>query len=323
MKAAIIALANTMYSLPLAIRPNGTRNMKFLGYDVLFGKNADNRFYHTAGTVEERMNDLNWALEDQEIDLILPVFGGYNSNQLLDKIDFSKISQLKKIMGFSDTTSLLSAMANFTPFEVYHGPSFSVFCDPNLFDYTLRNCSAVLRGETVVYQDPLFTADDLWYLKQGYGPREIIQGKSWKTYQEGEAVSKVIGGNIETLSCLAGTNYFPEVDEKILILEDGFSDNPARFHRSMTQFYQMGIFDKIKGLILGKNPSTSALSEDALKTILNDVIKNDKLPVIYSIHCSHIDPMLTLPFHTLTKLIADEHPKITVNFKYNQNTTIK
>jgi len=323
MKAAIIAPANTMYTLPFAIREFGINNMRALGYEVIFGKNADNRFYHTAGTIEERLHDLNWALEDLEIDLILPVFGGYNSNQLLSKVDFTQLEHSKKrIMGFSDTTTLLCGFTNLSSLEVYHGPSFSVFCDPNLFDYTRRNCSAVLKGETVVYQDPSFSAEDFWYLKPKYGPREMIQGKSWKTYQEGEVIGKVVGGNVETLSSLAGTVYFPDVDGKILILEEGFSDNPASFHRSMTQFYQMGVFDRITGLILGKPPQKSLLSDSAiLEVILDEVIKNDKLPIMHSIHCSHVDPMLTLPFHTLTRLVADENPKIIANFKYKTSFT--
>jgi len=315
-KAAVIAPANTMAGIPEVLRAIGIKNLSEIGYEVIFGENIDRTHFHTAGSRQERIDDLNWALANPEIELILPVFGGYNSNQLLGRINHKQRTGKKVLMGFSDTTSLLAEFARRDAYEVFHGPSFSVFCDPNLFSYTKENCKRALAGDTLTYRAPPFTASDQWYLKPGFGPRDVLNEGSWKTYQEGEITGKLCGGNIETLSSLAGTPYFPSLEGKILILEDSTGTNPGAFDRSLTQFYQMGVFGKIAGLIIGRFPNGSKLLDASiLHDILGGVIDSQDLPVVYGVHCSHTDPMLTLPFHSSTHLVAGEEPKITINYK--------
>ena len=104
------------------------RGCKFLnkcGYNVNFEKNASKKMLYYSGTADERVEDINNALENENTDIIMASIGGYNSNQLLDKLDYEKISESNKIFcGYSDITCLLLAIYVKTKKIVFHGSTF-------------------------------------------------------------------------------------------------------------------------------------------------------------------------------------------------------
>lgn len=315
-KVAVIAPANTMKVMPLEMRAIGTKTLEGLGYHVVFGNNIDAEKFHTAGTVHERLRDLNDALFDDSVEIIMPAFGGYNSSQLLDHIDFSAGTSRKKIIGFSDITALLHGFLRFSEIMVYHGPSFSVLCDPNLSSYTIHGLEAMISNNNYSYTAPHLIASDHWWLKDNYGPREWNASSGWIIYNPGIARGFITGGNTETLCALAGTKYFPEVKERILFLEDATGQSPAVFHRNLTQLRQMGVFEDISGLVIGAVPQHSPLaSSDRLYYILDDVLEGvSNFPVLTNVNCSHVDPMMTIPFGKMAILQATDDPVIKVQF---------
>jgi muramoyltetrapeptide carboxypeptidase len=65
-----------------------------------------------SGSVEERLYDLQSALDNPLIKLILCSRGGYGVIHLLDKLDFSSIRKHPKwVIGYSDITALHSAQS--------------------------------------------------------------------------------------------------------------------------------------------------------------------------------------------------------------------
>ena len=87
-------------------------------------------FYHTAGKVKDRVSDIHAAINNPEVHGILSVYGGYNSNQLLDKLDYQTIvASHKPIIGYSDFSAVLNALAAHGSKQAFHGPSFATFCD--------------------------------------------------------------------------------------------------------------------------------------------------------------------------------------------------
>lgn len=60
----------------------------------------------------------------------------------------------------------------------------------------------------------------------------------------------VIGGNIRCFLKLAGTKYLPDFSNRILFLES-YSGDVALMTTYLTQLKQMGVFQKISGLLLG------------------------------------------------------------------------
>jgi len=60
----------------------------------------------------------------------------------------------------------------------------------------------------------------------------------------------VVGGNIRCLLKLAGTEYFPDIQGKILLLEARSGQVPQMV-TYLNQLKQMGVFDKVSGILLG------------------------------------------------------------------------
>ena len=60
----------------------------------------------------------------------------------------------------------------------------------------------------------------------------------------------MIGGNIRCLLKLAGTEYWPDMNEKILLLEALGGDVP-KMAAYLSQLNQLHVFDQINGILLG------------------------------------------------------------------------
>ena len=73
-------------------------------------------------------------------------------------------------------------------------------------------------------------------------PYEFVRG----THMEGI----VVGGNIRCLLKLAGTPYWPDMREKILLLES-FGGKLPQMVTYLSQLSQMGVFKKVNGILLG------------------------------------------------------------------------
>lgn len=315
-KFQVIATANTMADLPHTLRAIGEKRLQDMGISISYADHADDNLFHTAGSVGNRIADFHSAAKDPEIHGIISVYGGYNSNQLLDKLDFPMlVANGKPIIGYSDFSAILNALAAQGSRQAYHGPSFASFCDPNMFEYTYRHFLDVLSGKAVTYRCEGSFANDLWFLKPHYGPREIQSCLEWRIYREGEAIGPTYGGNLETFCRLIGTPYFPSLDGAVLFIEDASGNNPGAFHRDMTQLRQAGVFDTINGLMIGKFPSGSKLDEfNHLSYILDDALPGNSFPVLCDVFCSHVDPMMTIPLGKHTKLEAHSSRAVTVNF---------
>lgn len=305
-----------MADLAVELRDIGRRNLAALGFEVRFASHVDARWHHTAGTIEQRVSDLHDAYADPDVDVVMVAFGGYNANQLLAHLDYALIAAAQKpIVGYSDATALLAAIAHRAEAPAVHGPGFATFCDPNLFDYSAAGLRDVLDGGQVVFCPPAVVAGDEWYRTAGYGPRELHERGRWQILRAGEARAAIVGGNLETLGALAGTAYFPNCDGCLLFVEDAHGSSPGAFHRGLTQLAQIGVLDDVCGLLVGSVPPGCPLDDASLMhDILLDVLPADAdYPVVYDVNCSHVDPMISIALGEPTTLSAIDAPSLTVS----------
>jgi len=72
-----------------------------------------------------------------------------------------------------------------------------------------------------------------------------------------------------------------------------------------TQLRQIGAFDKIKGLVVGRWQTGVGFSKkDSFEIILEDSLKGYDIPVLYDVDFGHTDPLLTIPLGVKCKLDA-------------------
>ena len=96
----------------------------------------------------------------------------------------------------------------------------------------------------------------------------------------------VVGGNIRCFLKLAGTEYMPELDGKILLLES-FQGTIGKMETYLCQLKQIGAFDKVAGIILGT--FTEMETEKCITTIATLVkrIAGKELPIAITRDIGH------------------------------------
>jgi muramoyltetrapeptide carboxypeptidase LdcA involved in peptidoglycan recycling len=178
------------------------------------------------GSGAQRAGALNSFYEDDAIKAIFDVSGGELANELLDHIDFALIRRKPKpFFGYSDLTTIINAI-----YAKTQSPSclYQVRC--LVWENRIR--------QTADFENSLFHGkDDLYRIGWDFIRGSMIEGV-------------VIGGNIRCLLKLAGTEFMPDFQGKILFLES-YSGGAARMASYLTQLKHLGVFDEISGLLLG------------------------------------------------------------------------
>jgi muramoyltetrapeptide carboxypeptidase len=287
----------------------GVRRLESKGLQVQVAKHAMGSRGHSSGTIEDRTEDLMDAFRDPEVDLVMSVIGGSNSNQLLPRLDYKVIRESRKpFIGYSDITALNNAILTRSGLINFSGPAFVTFCQPELSAYAERSFDqALLEGSNNIPVDASESwAEDRWFLKDGLGPREWKKNPGWEVLREGHAKGRAVGGNLSTLMLLAGTEYWPDMNGAILFLEDDETSSPEIFDRDITHLKQMGALDKIYGLVIGRTPTEAGFDgNDSLAMIIDDLLGECDLPVVAGVDIGHTDPMFTIPLGARCELSTD------------------
>lgn len=175
-----------------------------------------------SGTGKERAEELMKLYRNPEVTDIYDISGGDLANEILDELDFSVIQNSKATFwGYSDLTTVINAIYSRT------GRS-SVL-------YQIRN---VVKEEVQALQTNRFLG------------KEDLFHPSWHFVQGNEMEGVVVGGNIRCFLKLAGTKYFPNMQNKILLLE-AMSGKVPQMTTYLSQLKSMGVFEEIRGILLG------------------------------------------------------------------------
>ncbi|HEU5303068.1 MAG TPA: LD-carboxypeptidase [Gemmatimonadales bacterium] len=282
---------------PLLERDDLTRAEELcraLGYEPIVGKNAYNRHGYCAGTDDERLADLNGALQDSSIDAVWCIRGGYGSLRLLDRVDYGALAQRPKtLVGFSDATALLNAATRLTGIVTFHGPvaraAMPAFSRTH-FERVLT--SAVAAGRLGRVPQP---ADVL-----------IPQENRIVTLCPGIAQGPLAGGNLTLLQCLIGTPYFPELAGAILFLED-VGEDLYRIDRMLAHLRLIGALRRLAGVAVGRFTDMKRSSGDGalgFDEVLASYLEPLGVPVACGFPIGHIDAQWTLPLGVQARLDA-------------------
>ena len=204
------------------------------------------------GTPVEKASEFMGFYEDDSIKAIFDISGGDLANTILPYLDYARIASSKKqFWGYSDLTTVINAIYTKT-----QKTSVLYQIRNLLYEYSvqqkedfIQTCFAKKRKDTVKKNS----------VKKVESYKEYDESVTEETglYQfpyrfcQGEAVEGiVVGGNIRCFLKLAGTEYFPDVTDKILLLE-ARSGNVAQIMTYFSQLEQLGAFKKVKGILLG------------------------------------------------------------------------
>ena len=239
-------------------------NLKSLYIDMVEGDTLYAKEYNLfSGTGEEKARALEKLFLDKDIKMIFDISGGDLANEVLDFLDFNLIKENPKpFFGYSDLTVLLNAIYS--------------QCDITTYNYQLRNLVGKFKEE----QMQNFKASFI----EG---KEDIFNLDYKWINGSHLEGIVVGGNIRCLLKLAGTKYMPDFKDKILFLES-FSGNSAKMVTYITQYKNLGVFNEVKGIILGEftEMERENLKPDIVE-ILKRVIGEINIPILKTSDLGH------------------------------------
>lgn len=215
-----------------------------------------------SGSGEEKAKELLEFFKNQEISEIFDVSGGDMANEILPYLDFAAIKESKAIFwGYSDLTTILNAIYAKTGRE-----SILYQVRNLLYDHGEAQTEAFMKTLLEGKKD-LFSIEGKFI--QGTGMQGIV-----------------VGGNIRCLLKLAGTQYFPDMHEKILFLEARSGKIPQMI-TYLSQLKMLGVFKQIKGIILGTFTQMDEIQcqPDIIELVLSYVKK--EIPVFQSRQIGH------------------------------------
>jgi len=276
-----------------------------LGFNISFGKHVEECDDFLSSSIESRVDDLHNAFRDESIDAIFTVIGGFNCNQLLRYIDWDLIKKHPKVfIGYSDTTALQNAMLSKAGLVTYSGPAWSTFGQKLYFDYSMDYFKKCLMSDNPFSIEPSDSwSDDLWYKNQE--DRHLIKNKGWRIINKGRTEGIIIGGNLCTLNLLQGTEYFPNLDNSVLFIEDDETSNPLLFDRDLQSLIHQKRFNKVKGLAIGRFQKSSKMDNYLLDQIILSKKELSKIPVIADVDFGHTSPIITYPIGGKVSLVAE------------------
>jgi muramoyltetrapeptide carboxypeptidase len=294
-KVAIVAPSRSMAIISEETRQIADNRFEALGLDLKFGKHIEEIDDFDSSLIQSRVADLHEAFANKEVRAIITVLGGFNSNQLLDYLDWDLIGNNPKIMcGYSDITALNNAIFAKTGLVTYSGPHYSTFGQKLHFDYTLEYFIKCLMEERPFrIEASRQWSDDAWYKDQDN--RNLMDNDGFWVINEGEARGTILGANLCTFNLLQGTQYMPKFEETVLFVEDDSESRAHHFDRDLQSLIHLPGFEKVRGLVIGRFQKESQVSSDLLSKLIKSKEALRRIPVVANVDFGHTDPKITFP----------------------------
>jgi muramoyltetrapeptide carboxypeptidase len=262
----------------------GCDRLRQMGYEPAYPENIFDRDIYFAGTAERRTQELHEYWRRDDIAALICVRGGYGSNYLLEKLDYSLFAARPKILlGCSDITSLLMAIHDRAGLVGFHGPMVAKDIADGTFDVSS-------------WQNALQGAENWTVPTIGV---EVLRG--------GKAAGRLYGGCLSMLVASLGTPFEIQTEDSILFIED-IAEKPFRIDRMLMQLRLAGKLDQVRGFVFGEMLDCAPPKGETytLQEVIMRVLAPYKVPVVFGLKSGHVSSgNITLPIGVQAELEAE------------------
>jgi muramoyltetrapeptide carboxypeptidase len=286
-KLVIVAPAGKIAGEKITI---ATQTLESWGLDVVLGDNLFNDHFQYAAADDERLADLQQALDDDSIKAILFARGGYGVIRILDQLNFSDfLKNPKWLIGFSDITILHCHIQTNFKIESLHASMAAGLSDVG----SAKSVKNALFGESLRYElesNPLS--------------------------RKGKATGILTGGNLAILCSLIGSASDIDTKGKILFIED-VGEYLYRLDRMMWQLKRAGKLSHLAGMIVGGMTEMKDGETAFGKTpyeIVSEAVREYDYPVYFGFPGGHLDDNRALILGRNLNLNVDDIS--TLNFQH-------
>ena len=312
----IVAPARSASDINERVLEQAKTAIESLGLKVTFSKNAFSRNQRGCPADDKKIEDLHEAFIDENVKGVLAAIGGFNSNQMLGKINWQIIKDNPKIFGgFSDITVLNHAILAKTGLVTYAMPNFYCFGLLPEANYSLeyfRRCLFANQPTELVVQQSETFYDFPWNYDE-VSSRQALENNGPRVVQSGSAEGVMIGGNLCSLNLLNGTEYFPKIEGDIILCieDDNYDSIPETFERHVQALMQQPFFRQVKAILVGRFQGESRATDDMISDIILSKNIDSKIPVLVNLDFGHTDPKFTYPVGGKCEVVAGSNIKIT------------
>jgi muramoyltetrapeptide carboxypeptidase LdcA involved in peptidoglycan recycling len=278
--------------------------MKELGYDVFLGETVWTQDKAKSAHAKIRAAELNEILQGENINIVIPPWGGELLIEILEHLDFDKVKN-KWVLGYSDTSLLLLAITLNTGIATAHGT--------NLIDLRGETCDET----TAMWEDVLSTkvGESITQLSSPKYQKEwqhsnpspcifhLTEDTYWKTVskQNEKIRGRLLGGCVDIIRHIIGTPYgnvekFSKEylkKEPILWYFENCELSTTDLRRSLVQMKLAGWFENCSGIMFGRSPENHSVENYTIEDVYSDIYEELKVPIIYDIDCGHLPPQIT------------------------------
>lgn len=246
--------------------------VRAFGWEPVRGASVLRRSGYLAGDDAERLDDVQWSLDDSAIDGVWCVRGGYGLTRILSAVSLERFAAAPKpVIGFSDVTALHCAIAARVGVVTFHGHS--------------------ARAEL-----PAMSAASMQAAVGRVGQPCGV----WEAavpVRGGRVRGRLAGGNLALLAALCGTSNALRGAGAIVVLED-VNEAAYRVDRLLRQLEQAGALDGCAGLAIGQFTNVPAdENPDALSVddLIAELAARRGVPCLANLPIGHIADQWTLP----------------------------
>ncbi|KMQ66619.1 peptidase U61 [Chryseobacterium angstadtii] len=274
-KGAKIAVISPAGAVDVPQLEKGIEMIKNRGFEPVLGEHLYTKFsngYNYAGTEQERIKDINWALNDKEISAVWASRGGYGCQHLIQHLKLKNFTENPKwYIGYSDNTVIQSYLLK-KGFASIHGQ-------------TIKTSSFGVTDESY---------DRIFDILKGKAPKYALQSNQFN--KPGNIEGELVGGNLALIYALLGTQYSFDFKDKILFIED-IGENFYALDRMIMSLELAGVFNKISGLIIGgmtnmgdekENKQYEDSFDGFAYQLISDRISKYKFPAVFGFPNGHI-----------------------------------
>lgn len=261
-----------------------------------------------------RAEDLMLAFSDDSIKAVISTIGGDDSIRILPYLDLEVLRSNPKIfLGYSDSTITHLACLK-AGLMSFYGPSIMAGFAENsgLFPYMVDSVRRIIFSSApigeILPNASGWTVERLDWANPAHQShkRKLNPTRGWNFLQGCEVHrGHLIGGCIEVLDWLRGTNFWPETSMwrgAILFIETSEDKpTPDDVIYYLRTYAALGILNSLAGILFGRPGGGVPVEQfeeydQAIHQVVDEEEGLGDLPVITQMDFGHTDPMFVLPY---------------------------
>ena len=239
-------------------------------------------------------------LDNEQIEAIWLARGGYGSIRIIDKLDFTRFLQHPKwVIGFSDT-SVIHGKLNRLGVPSLHASMPFFFA--NKTPEAKQSLLDALLGKPLHFVFP-----------------------AHKMNRIGQMEGEIVGGNLSILYGMIGSDTFPELEGKILFIEE-VDEYIYHIDRMMHALKRAGKLARLKGLIIGgltqihDNPDPFGMS---VEEVIAEAVAEYDYPVCFGFPAGHFDDNRAVFFGLDSRLLVADEKVVFLNDDLHSSKSIQ